>query len=259
MKSPPVPSSLLPLVADCEWTPIGVGESRSDVYRLDGAGRVAYLKVSPVSPVPEMQAERERLDWLRGRLPVPEVLGYAAEDGREFLLLSAIPGIDTSSIELDMASQDVVQLLAQGLRMVHNVPIRDCPFDMTLDIEIPRVERNVDLGLVDVADFDAERAGGSPGALFQVLVATRPTSEDWVFTHGDYCLPNILVEDGEITGFVDLGRAGVADRYKDIALAVRSIHRNCGEAYMQPFLDAYGVRDSDAGKIEYYMLLDEFW
>ena len=260
MRIPTVPSSLSPLVANSTWTPIGVGESRSDVYRLVGPGAdVAYLKVSPVSPIAELLAERERLDWLSGRLPVPQVLGYATENGREFLLLSEVPGIDTSSSALDMESLDVVRLLARGLRMVHEVPIRECPFDMTLEQVIPLTERNVELGLVEVADFDSERAGGSPGALFQVLVATRPTSEDLVFTHGDYCLPNILVDDGEITGFVDMGRAGVADRYKDIALAVRSIRRNNGDAFVQPFLDEYGVHNSDAGKIEYYMLLDEFW
>ena len=49
------------------------------------------------------------------------------------------------------------------------------------------------------------------------------------------------------------------DRYKDIALAVRSIRRNCGDAFVQPFLDEYEVLGSDADKVEYYMLLDELW
>lgn len=49
------------------------------------------------------------------------------------------------------------------------------------------------------------------------------------------------------------------DRYKDIALAVRSIRRNCGDAFVQPFLDEYGVLGSDSDKVEYYMLLDELW
>ena len=97
---------------------------------------------------------QERLDWLLGRLSVPQVLGYAAEDGREYLLLSAIPGIGTSSETLGMENLDVVRLLAQGLRMVHEVPIRDCPFDMTLDRVLPQTEQNVRLGLVDEDEFD---------------------------------------------------------------------------------------------------------
>ena len=143
--------------------------------------------------------------------------------------------------------------------MVHEVPIRDCSFDMTLDRVLPQTERNVKLGLVNEEDFDPERASGSPEDVFQVLLSSRPATEDLVFTHGDYCLPNTLVDDGEVSGFVDMGRAGVADRYKDIALAVRSIRRNCGDAFVQPFLDEYEVLGSDADKVEYYMLLDELW
>ena len=259
MSIPTVPSSLSPLVANSTWTPIGVGESRSDVYRLVGPGAdVAYLKVSPVSPIAELLAERERLDWLSGRLPVPHVLGYATENGREFLLLSEVPGIDTSSTALDMESLDVVRLLARGLRMVHEVPIRDCPFDMTLEQVIPLTERNVELGLVEVADFDSERAGGSPGALFQVLVATRPATEDLVFTHGDYCLPNIMVDGDRLAGFIDWGYAGVGDPYRDFVAAEYSVRRNLGEAWIPLFFKEYGV-EPDPEKMAVHRLLYELW
>ena len=37
---------------------------------------------------------------------------------------------------------------------------------------------------------------------------------------------NIFLKDGEITGFIDLERAGIADKWQDIALAIRSIEFN---------------------------------
>jgi Phosphotransferase enzyme family len=33
-------------------------------------------------------------------------------------------------------------------------------------------------------------------------------------SHGDYCLPNVLIdEESRVTGYVDLGELGVADRW----------------------------------------------
>ena len=76
-------------------------------------------------------------------------------------------------------------------------------------------------------DFDEVRAGHTAVDLFGELLATAPADEDIVFTHGDFCLPNIILDRGaddevEITGLVDCGGAGIADRYQDIALAVRT-------------------------------------
>jgi len=57
-----------------------------------------------------------------------------------------------------------------------------------------------------------------------------------------------------------LGRGGVADRYQDIALAVRSIRHNLkSEKFVELFLDAYGLKNVDFSKIDYYILLDELF
>ena len=143
--------------------------------------------------------------------------------------------------------------------MVHEVPVDECPFNMMLDREIEKARYNVVNGLVDEADFDDIRMGRTAAEVFDDLLRTRPTEEDLVFTHGDYCLPNVMIGGEEVTGFVDWGRAGVADRYKDISLVVRSLKLNTGEDFTTGFFQAYGIMDPDAEKVEYYMLLDEFW
>jgi len=62
-----------------------------------------------------------------------------------------------------------------------------------------------------------------------------------VLIHGDYCLPNVLVEDGRLTALVDVGRSGIGDPRDDFAAALWSLHYNFGHGYAHTFLDAYGV------------------
>lgn len=255
-----VPEPLQPFVAGAAWTRITVGESLSDIFRLDRSGQAAlYLKIAPMAQRMELLREKKRLDWLRGKLPVPNVVGYETDDRYEYLLLTPLPGRDVADLSVEVPNEKIVQLLAAGLHAIHAIPIHDCPFDMTLDREIERARYNVVNGLVDADDFADTRRGRSAAELFEELQSKRPADEDLVFTHGDYCLPNVLADRGAVSGFVDWGRAGVADRYKDIALVVRSLERNTGEDLALAFIEAYGLSSYDADKIEYYKLLDEFW
>ena len=255
-----VPAPIQPFVKDRTWSRITIGKSPADTFRLDRDGQAAlYLKVSLKSHRSELLRERERINWLRGKLPVPEVIRYTADDLNEYLLLTALPGRDAASLTGDEPNENIVRWLATGLRMIHALPVAECPFDMTLDGIIEEARYNVVNGFVDEAGFDEIRLGRSAAELFEELLSKRPATEDLVFTHGDYCLPNVLIDGKEVAGFVDWGSAGVADRYKDIALVLRSLERNTGEDLTTNFYEAYGPSRPDAGKVEYYKLLDEFW
>jgi aminoglycoside phosphotransferase len=113
-------------------------------------------------------------------------------------------------------------------------------------------------GLVEEEDFDEERQGRTAEGLFEELLATVPTDEDLVFTHGDYCVPNVILENGNLSGFVDWESAGVADRYQDIALLTRSVWYNFGEDWEESMFEIYDI-EPDWKKIDFYKLLDEFF
>lgn len=244
-----------------------LGRSSSHVFRvkrLPGVGN-AYLKMQQANEDDDLRRERDVLEWLRSRLPVPEVLYFGQRGAMQYLLISEIPGANAADRTFTRvnAAADMVKALAQGLRQTHAVDITGCPFDRRLDVVLVEAELRVERGLVDTANVQPENLGQIPEGILRRLRTTRPATEDLVFTHGDYCLPNIILERGKVSGFIDLGRAGIADRYADIALAVRSLTHNMqlpeSPQLVDLFLREYGLRQADVEKIAYYILLDELF
>lgn len=243
-----------------------MGESGTQVFRVAGAALLpSYLKVGAFHLINQLNAEKERLFWLQGRLPVPQVLYYGEAHSKAYLLLSEIPGKISCAEVFKVDLPRLVKNLARSLRMIHNLPIADCPFDHRLPNVLAQAKFHIENGLVDESDFDDERVGLSAETVFQQLL-TRQTSlapQDLVLTHGDFCLPNVLLDpfSYEVTGFIDLGRAGVADRYQDLALATRSLAYNWGTEWVEMFFAEYGIPAPQINwpKVEFYRLLDEFF
>ena len=162
------------------------------------------------------------------------------------------------------------ELAAEADRMVWLVPrgvsrlTGLCPFDRGLAVTVPAARRVARDGLVDLADLDPERRDWTVERLLARLEATRPDAEDLVVCHGDLCLPNVLLdpETLTVTGIIDTGRLGVADRHADLALVTRSLtsrglNPQYGAVHADRFLARYG--HADPARIAFYRLLDEFF
>ncbi len=257
-----IPAALQALLADAVLEEIHEGMSGTSIFRLEYEEKVdQYLKIAERRSEQDLSAEVSRLLWLRGRLPVPEVIYWAEDDARQYLLISAVPGLVLYDESLRGQLPTLMRLYAAGMRQIHALPVAACPFDARLDVRIDEAARRLREGFIDASNFDPERQKRTPASLFRELLATRPAEEDLVFTHGDYCTPNILIDPDTMTisGFIDWGRAGVADRYQDLALAARSIDYNFGAEWIAPFFDAYNVSPVDQAKVSFYKLLDEFF
>jgi aminoglycoside 3'-phosphotransferase-2 len=175
----------------------------------------------------------------------------------DYLLTTALPGQDAAAVKLDPAS--LVDLLADALRHLHCLPIRDCPFRYSITDSLVEARAMLDAGQVDVARLELENIGRAPAELYAELLAARPPAEAAVFTHGDFCLPNLIVADGRLSGFIDVGRAGLGDPHRDLALVARSLGRNLALEWTQRFFARYGMPSPDPRSLRYFLLLDEFF
>lgn len=253
-----LPLPLRRVLPAARWERVGVGESGAGVWKSQRF--VVKVQARGGLQFPStLQQERERLRYLSGRVPVPRVVGYEVEDGSEYLAMTRVPGLDASHSDVLFHPERLVDLLARALRELHALPLRECPFNMSLSVTLARARERVEAGVVDPADFDSEHQGRTATSVFNELARTRPAPEDLVVTHGDACLPNFIVNGEFIDGLIDVGRAGIADRHADLALAHRSLGRNLSADYAEQFLDLYGRERVDEGKLAYYRLLDELF
>jgi aminoglycoside 3'-phosphotransferase I len=244
------------------WARNQVGESGGAVYRLHGKPGAPdlYLKHGQGSVADDILDEASRLRWLAKHLPVPQVGQLVGFPSEAWLLMTAIPG-ETAYQALEARAGDrnaVVEALADFLRRLHAVPTSDCPFNSDHVHRLALARKRIDAGLVDEEDFDAARRGWTAEQVWQALHRHLPFTPDPVVTHGDFSLDNLLIADGAVVGCIDVGRAGIADRYQDLAILWNCLGE-FGDRLQDRFLARYGRPRPDPAKMEFHLLLDELF
>lgn len=259
-----MPASLRTAVAGYRWARDSIGESDAAVYRLQGRNGAPdlFLKHGKGAAAAGLADEVARLRWLAPHLPVPAVVRFArvAAPDQAWLLTAALPGQPASAL-LDAdpgLGPAVAGALAAFLRRLHALPASACPFDAGHAVRLVQARQRIDAGLVDAGDFDAGRQGWTAQQVWTALQDCQPLTPDLVVTHGDFSLENILLQDGAVAGCLDVGRAGVADRYQDLAIAWRALGE-LDAALQQRFAEQYGLLDIDQGKLQFHLLLDELF
>jgi len=197
-----------------------------------------------------------RMRWaVAAGLPVPAVVATCRSGRADWLLTDGLPGRDATVSDLRAEPERLVPLLASGLRRFHQTPAGDCPFRFGPDEAMDDAARRVRAGLVKPEDMHPEHAHLNPVAALAEAARLRPARKpDLVLCHGDYCLPNVLIEAGRVSGFVDLGELAVADRWSDLAVATWSVTWNLGPGWEELFLASYGV-SADPQAIAFYRLI----
>jgi streptomycin 3"-kinase len=239
-----------------DWEPVNVGESDTEVYRRGDL----FAKKCRAAGIPELLAERDRVQWLSGTgLPGATVKEWQETDAGAILITTTVPGVAGTELP-EPVHLKAMQSLGRMLRELHSLP--ECPFERPLASVIAEAEDVVRRGAVNPAFLTDEWRAVEPEELLTRVVAERPYVEaalvdDLVVCHGDLCLPNVFFdpETLEVTGLIDLGRLGIADSYSDLALTTIQLHDEWS-ADAAPFLAAYGLPDPDQRRLEFYRLLD---
>lgn len=259
-----IPASIKRAIGHQKASPDSVGRSDASVLLFDDM----VLKIQPDTSV--SANEHRMMRWLQGKLPVPEIIEEAQADGRRYLLMTRVRGVYLCDEAILDDQHRLAELAAEGLRRMWAVDITGCPSDRTLDRKFREIEAALKAGRITMeqagqADTYGPNGFASPAALFDWLVKHRPAEEP-VFSHGDYCTPNVYADALGVTGFIDLGQSGVADRWVDIDKGLWSMWANTTGLFggkkrsfdRQLLFEALGMQPDD-DKIRYYGLLDELF
>jgi aminoglycoside 3'-phosphotransferase-1 len=257
-----LPAGLSAELAGYLWSRDLVGASDSDVYRLHGKANAAdlFLKHGRNDAADDLTDEMARLLWLGRHMPVPAAIHFVRTKDEAWLLTAALPGQTArQALEANPAARPaLVDALAAFLRRFHAIPVSECPFNGGHIHRLARARARIDAGLVDLADFDAERKGWTAEQVWDALHALLPLAADAVVTHGDFSLDNLLVHDGEVVGCVDVARAGIADRYQDLAILWNGLG-DVEPSLQDRLLRQYGIAEVDRRKLSFHLLLDELF
>jgi Aminoglycoside phosphotransferase len=259
-----LPKRIEEIISNRQYIENTIGMSGAKVICFDDY----VLKIEQLTE--EAEIEYKMMSWLSDKLPVPQVIYYEKDSTMSYLLMSKLAGEMSCSDTLMENPKQLVAMLADGLRMLWKIDISSCPYCNSIDHKLKLAEMRVKQNMVTINNAEegtfTDTGFKNPAELLQWLKENKPV-EDLVFSHGDYCMPNIFVKDYQIKGFLDLGRSGMADKYQDIALCYRSLKHNYeglhgGKVYDDFQAESLFVElgiEPDWEKVKYYVLLDELF
>jgi kanamycin kinase len=145
------------------------------------------------------------------------------------------------------------------LAFLHSLPFDGCPVSNHTETYLARAEKNYRAGDYSKDEFPDNWGYRTAEEAFDVIQKNARTLQTDTLLHGDYCLPNILLNDWNFSGFIDLGNGGVGDRQVDIFWGVWTLFFNLKtDRYRERFIDAYGRSRVDAERLKTVAAIEVF-
>lgn len=186
------------------------------------------------------------------------VIEYISLD-KDYLVTEKISGEDCIA---DKYLADPVKLcdtLAENLSFLHSIDFKDCPIKNHTERYLARAEANYLSGNYDKSMFPDSFGYRSAEEAREVILANSKMLKCDTLLHGDYCLPNILLNDWKLSGFIDVGSGGVGDRHVDIFWAIWTLFFNLKtDKYSERFIDAYGRERIDRDTLKLIAAIEVF-
>ena len=177
-----------------------------------------------------------------------EVLSYASYE-QDWLLTRRLSGEDCISQKYLDDPIRLCDTLAELLRRLHDENHDGCPVTDVTAQRLMLAQENYRMSRYDMSLFPDNWGFRSAEEAWNMIDKNGKYLKTDTLLHGDYCLPNVLLDNWKFSGFIDVGGGGVGDRHFDIFWGIWSLFFNLiTNDYCDRFLNVYGrdLVDQDA-------------
>lgn len=206
------------------------------VYYLEADGGY-YLKRAAAGT---LLREGQMAEYFAARGLSPRVLGYYTNE-YDWLLTERAVGEDCTHAQYLSEPKRLARLHGERLRALHELSHADCPVQNRLSEYLARADENYRTGNYDKSQFPDSFGYRSEEEAWRVLDEGKHLLRADTLIHGDYCLPNVILDGWDKYTFIDLGASGVCDRHVDLFWGAWTLFFNLGtDEYRDIFFNAYG-------------------
>ncbi len=192
-----------------------------------------------------LECEAAMTKFFHGKGLSAEVLAYISNE-RDWMLTAKVHGDDCTAAKYLEQPERLCDLFAERLAMLHAEDFSDCPVQNHTERYLAGAERRKSSGDYDKSHFPDSFGYKSAEEAWSVVESRGHLLKTDTLLHGDYCLPNIMLDDWRFSGFIDLDSAGVGDRHVDIFWGIWTLGFNLKtDKYRERFIDAYGRDNVD--------------
>ena len=223
------------------------------VYYID-KNQCYFLKIAAARA---LKTEHLMHDYFHRLGLTTAVLFYQTIGDNDYLITEKVLGEDCTHYFYD--PERLCDCIATNLRKLHDQSIADCPIKDRITSYIGAVHDGHAKGKYEHDLFKGLWEFSSVQAAWDAAKEGIQNLESKTLIHGDYCLPNIILNNWKLSGFIDLGRGGVGDRHIDVLWGIWTLKYNLGTAkYTERFIDAYGRDMIDSEKLRCIAAMEMF-
>lgn len=160
---------------------------------------------------------------------------------RDYMLTERVRGEDCTHAQYLSDPKRLCDLYAELLYDLHQRDFAACPVQNRIDSYKSLAYENYRTGNYDKDSFPDSFGYASAEEAMAVIEKYGSALRNDTLIHGDYCLPNVMLDDWRFSAFIDVGNGGVGDRHIDLFWGVWTLWYNLKtNEYGDRFLDAYG-------------------